>query len=139
MNHLRILKGLATKGKRGKKTMATVAIIPGMNVSALNASVSTLAGDRTPYCGTICMTCDAMKNAGVRSGVRITIRLATDVALGKTVPVLHYEDIIARRGGAAWGVVRVLIATAAPIRSISIIPHPSPHPPHHPMQTRTTY
>ena len=37
------------KDKCGKKNMATVAMIPNTDVSALNASVAALAGEGMPY------------------------------------------------------------------------------------------
>ena len=101
MEHLSIFNRLATKGKRGKKTIATVAMIPDADVSALNTSVAVLAGDKTPYCGAISTTHDAMKTVEVWSRDHITVRPALDVAFDKVVLVLPFRDVVARRGGEA--------------------------------------
>jgi transitional endoplasmic reticulum ATPase len=82
---------VAIKGKRGKKTVATVAMIPDTDVSALDASVVKATKDGT-YCGAIGMTHDAMKNAGVRAGDAVTVAPAPDVKFGKAVLILPYVD-----------------------------------------------
>lgn len=77
---------VSIKGKRGKKTMGTVAMISDTDVSALDATVLKSEG------GAIGLTRDAMKNAGVRAGDAVTISPAPDVKFGKAVLILPYAD-----------------------------------------------
>lgn len=90
MEHLGIFDGdtVSIKGKRGRKTMATVAMILDSDVSALDASIiatkktdrkSSSSGDDVTFYGAIGMTQDAMKNAGVRSGDKVIVSSASDV------------------------------------------------------------
>ena len=95
---------VATKGKHGKETMATMAMILDADVTALNASVIVLAEEGTLYLGAIGMVHDAMKKVGVRSGDRVTVHPAPDVAFGRR----------------------------SRVTSISAIPNPPRHPPHLP-------
>eukprot|EP00977_Amphora_coffeiformis_P001607 scaffold310_cov168-Amphora_coffeaeformis.AAC.2 len=81
---------VSIKGKRGKKTMASVAIVSDSDVSALADS----KGDFSQ----IGMSPDAMKNAGVRSGDSVTVVPAPDVKFGKAVLILPYEDSLAAAG-----------------------------------------
>ena len=55
---------VTTKGKCGKKTMVTAAIVPGTDVSALSASVTALTGEGTLYSGAIGMMYNVMINIG---------------------------------------------------------------------------
>jgi len=68
------------KGKRGKKTMASVAVVAQSDVTALadGGAESTAIG----------MSMDAMKNAGVRSGDKVTVTAAPNVKFGKAVLIL---------------------------------------------------
>jgi len=93
MEHLGIFDGdtVSIKGKRGRKTMATVAMIPDSDISALDASVTKMADNGT-YHGAIGMTQDAMKNSGVRAGDGVTVTPAPDVKFGKAVLILPYGD-----------------------------------------------
>jgi len=75
------------KGKRGKKTVATVAMVSDSDASAL-ASSDGASGL------TVGMTSDAMKNAGVRAGDDVKVTPAPDVKFGKNVLILPYQDSI---------------------------------------------
>ena len=88
---------VSIKGKRGKKTVATVAMIPDSDVSALDASVMKSTEDGT-YSGAIGMTKDAMKNAGVRAGDAVTVAPAPEIKFGKAVLILPYEDSLESAG-----------------------------------------
>lgn len=66
--------------------MATVAMIPDSDISALDTS-----GDSSFAIG---MTQDAMKNAGVRAGDGVTVTPAPDVKFGKAVLILPYGDSV---------------------------------------------
>jgi len=88
---------VSVKGKRGRKTVATVAMIPDTDVSALDASVTKSSEDGS-YHGAIGMTQDAMKNAGVRAGDAVTVAPAPDVKFGKAVLILPYGDSILSAG-----------------------------------------
>ena len=63
---------VSIKGKRGRKTVATVAMIPDTDISALDSSVLKASEDGKHH-GAIGMTRDAMKNAGVRAGDQLTL------------------------------------------------------------------
>ena len=76
---------VSIKGKRGKKTMGTVAMIADTDVSALDGS----AGEHA-----LGLSRDAMKNAGVRAGDSVTITPAPDVKFGKAVLILPYSDSV---------------------------------------------
>ncbi|KAL3770616.1 hypothetical protein ACHAWO_009380 [Cyclotella atomus] len=80
---------VSIKGKRGKKTMGTVAMIADTDVSALDGSVDGNA---------LGLTRDAMKNAGVRAGDSVTITPAPDVKFGKAVLILPFSDSIEQSG-----------------------------------------
>lgn len=88
---------VSIKGKRGKKTVATVAMIPDTDVSALDASVVKATADGT-YSGAIGMTKDAMKNAGVRAGDAVTVAPAPEIKFGKAVLILPYGDSVESAG-----------------------------------------
>ena len=109
MEHLGIFDGdtVSIKGKRGRKTMATVAMILDSDVSALDASViatkktdrkSSSSGDDVTFYGAIGMTQDAMKNAGVRSGDKVIVSSASDVKFGRAVLILPYGDSASEAG-----------------------------------------
>lgn len=68
---------VSIKGKRGKKTMASVAVLSELDVSALSDGSSDVAA--------IGMSSDAMKNAGVRAGDKVTVAPAPNVKFGKAV------------------------------------------------------
>jgi len=68
---------VSIKGKRGKKTMASVAVLSEQDVSALSDGSSDIAA--------IGMSSDAMKNAGVRAGDKVTVAPAPNVKFGKAV------------------------------------------------------
>jgi len=70
---------VSIKGKRGKSTMATVATI----------------ADGDANGGTLGMSTDTMKNAGVRAGDAVTIVAAPHVKFGKAVLILPYDDSLA--------------------------------------------
>ena len=74
MNELGLFEGdtISIKGKRGKKTMASVALFPSGKGIGLSA--------------------DTMKNAGVRAGDSVTVAPATSVTFGKAVLILPYQD-----------------------------------------------
>ena len=73
------------KGKRGKKTVATVAMVSDSDAASLSSmdDASSLS---------IGMTSDAMKNAGVRAGDAVKVTPAPDVKFGKNVLILPYQD-----------------------------------------------
>ena len=103
MEQLGIFDGdtVSIKGKRGRKTMATVAMIPDTDISALDTSSSTGGSkmdENGVYHGSIGMTHDAMKNAGVRSGDAVTVTPAPDVKFGKAVLILPYGDSVNEAG-----------------------------------------
>ena len=78
------------KGKRGKKTIATVAMVADSDLASLNSSGQSVLDD----CHTIGMTADAMKNAGVRAGDAVKVSQAPDVKFGKNVLILPYAESI---------------------------------------------
>jgi len=77
------------KGKRGKKTAATVAMVADNDAASLSSTSSIL-----DTCPTLGMTTDAMKNAGVRAGDAVKITPAPDVKFGKNVLILPIQDSI---------------------------------------------
>lgn len=79
---------VSIKGKRGKKTVASVAIVSDSDVGAL------ADGSGKPL-GRIGMSLDAMKNTGVRSGDTVTVVPAPNVKFGKAVLILPFEDSLA--------------------------------------------
>lgn len=79
------------KGKRGKKTVATVAMVSESDAASLSSS--TIASGSILDGGfTIGMTPDAMKNAGVRAGDAVKVTPAPDVKFGKNVLILPLAD-----------------------------------------------
>jgi transitional endoplasmic reticulum ATPase len=76
---------ISIKGKRGKKTMASVAMIDSADVSILKD------GSGKPLFA-IGMTTDAMKNAAVRAGDTVTVTPAPNVKFGKAILILPYQD-----------------------------------------------
>jgi len=106
MEHLGLFDGdtVSIRGKRGRKTMATVAMIPDTDVSALDSGISSSTKkkvdeeDDGTYRGSIGMTQDAMKNAGVRAGDAVTVTPAPDVKFGKATLILPYKDSLDEAG-----------------------------------------
>jgi transitional endoplasmic reticulum ATPase len=92
LNEMGLFEGdtVSIKGKRGKKTMASVAIVS-------DSDAKTLADGQGKY-HQIGMSIDAMKNAGVRSGDSVTVVPAPNVKFGKSVLILPYQDSIASLG-----------------------------------------
>ena len=88
---------VSIKGKRGKKTMASVAVVEEADVSVLKDS----AGSNKKPLSAIGMPGDAMKNAGVRAGDTVTVVAAPNVKFGKSVLILPYEESLAQAGLAA--------------------------------------
>eukprot|EP00565_Helicotheca_tamesis_P008540 CAMPEP_0185727986 /NCGR_PEP_ID=MMETSP1171-20130828/3493_1 /TAXON_ID=374046 /ORGANISM="Helicotheca tamensis, Strain CCMP826" /LENGTH=907 /DNA_ID=CAMNT_0028396637 /DNA_START=202 /DNA_END=2922 /DNA_ORIENTATION=+ len=87
---------VSIKGKRGKKTVATVAMVSDSDASSLGGK-----GDESSILDgslTIGMSSDAMKNSGVRSGDAVTVVPAPDVKFGKAVLILPYADSLASAG-----------------------------------------
>jgi transitional endoplasmic reticulum ATPase len=82
---------VSIKGKRGRKTVASVAIVDA-------ASVSALAQDGGTTQHRIGMSPDAMKNAGVRAGDVVTVAATPNVKFGKAVLILPYEDSLREAG-----------------------------------------
>jgi len=78
------------KGKRGKKTMATVAMVSESDAASLSSGSDSVLDD----CLTVGMTSDAMKNAGVRAGDGVKVSQAPDVKFGKNVLILPYSDSV---------------------------------------------
>lgn len=81
---------VSIKGKRGKKTMASVAVLDEADVSALS--------DGTSESSAIGMSVDAMRNAGIRAGDKVTIAAAPNVKFGKAVLVLPTADSLKLAG-----------------------------------------
>jgi transitional endoplasmic reticulum ATPase len=82
---------VSIKGKRGKKTVASVAIVADVDVSALQDG----AGQPLQSIG---MSLDAMKNAAVRAGDTVTVVPVPNVKFGKAVLILPYQDSLASLG-----------------------------------------
>lgn len=82
---------VAIKGKRGKKTVASVAIIDATDVSSL------ADGTGKPL-QRVGMSHDAMKNAGVRAGDSVTVTPAPSVKFGKSVLILPFQDSLESAG-----------------------------------------
>ena len=80
------------KGKRGKKTMATVAMVAESDAASLSSSSE--KDSVLDDCLTVGMTSDAMKNAGVRAGDAVKVSQAPEVKFGKNVLILPYADSI---------------------------------------------
>ncbi|GKY95831.1 hypothetical protein MPSEU_000543700 [Mayamaea pseudoterrestris] len=80
------------KGKRGKKTIATVAILDASDVTSLAANTGS---SEKPKLG---MSDDAMKNAGVRQGDSVTVTPAPTVKFGKRVLILPFQDSLDSTG-----------------------------------------
>jgi transitional endoplasmic reticulum ATPase len=82
---------VSIKGKRGKSTMASVAVIDDVDVSILKD------GSGKPL-HAIAMTTDAMKNAGVRAGDSVSVTVAPNVKFGKAVLILPFAESISEAG-----------------------------------------
>lgn len=80
------------KGKRGKKTIASIVEVSSADISSLVDGGK--AGEGHP----IGMSIDAMKNSGVRAGDRVTVVPAPGVKFGKAVLILPYADSLASAG-----------------------------------------
>ena len=83
---------VAIKGKRGKKTIASVAAVSASDVASL------VDGGKASEGYPIGMSVDAMKNSGVRAGDSVTVVPAPDVKFGKAVLILPYADSLASAG-----------------------------------------
>lgn len=81
---------VSIKGKRGKKTVASVATVAEIDASSLADGSSSL--------NHIGMSVDAMKNAGVRAGDKVTVVPAPNVKFGKAVLILPYADSLSSAG-----------------------------------------
>lgn len=81
---------VSIKGKRGKKTMASVAILAQSDVTALS--------DGSSESIAIGMSVDAMRNVGVRAGDKVTIVPAPNVKFGKAVLILPTAESIKLAG-----------------------------------------
>lgn len=79
------------KGKRGKKTVATVAMVSDSDAASLSSS-TTASGSVLDGGFTVGMTPDAMKNAGVRAGDAVKVTPAPDIKFGKNVLILPLAD-----------------------------------------------
>jgi len=87
MDELGLFEGdsVSIKGKRGKSTFASVAVIDRADVSALQDG----AGQPLNSIG---MPVDAMRNAAVRAGDTVTVVPAPNVKFGKGILVLPYQE-----------------------------------------------
>lgn len=74
---------VSVKGKRGKKTVVTVAVVSESDASSLGG-----ASDKVG----VGMSTDTMKNVGVRSGDTVYVTAHPHVKFGKTVLILPYKD-----------------------------------------------
>lgn len=82
---------VSIKGKRGKKTVATVAALGELDVTAL-------ADGSTAETAAIGMSTDAMRNAGVRAGDKVTVVPAPDIKFGKAVLILPTAESLKLAG-----------------------------------------
>ena len=82
---------VSIKGKRGKKTIASVALVEDSDASALTDG----SGKSLFKLG---MSMDAMKNAGVRAGDTVTVVPAPNVKFGKAILVLPYKESLDQAG-----------------------------------------
>ena len=82
---------VSIKGKRGKKTIASVALVEDSDASALTDG----SGKSLFKLG---MSVDAMKNAGVRAGDTVTVVPAPNVKFGKAILVLPYKESLDQAG-----------------------------------------
>ncbi len=90
---------ISIKGKRGRRTVATVAMVSDSDASALGGGVGSGDGDSMlDGCLTVGMSQDAMKNAGVRAGDAVKVTPAPDVKFGKNVLILPFADSLASAG-----------------------------------------
>lgn len=83
---------VSIKGKRGKKTVASVAAIADTDVTML------ADGSKLDAVTAIGMSADAMKNAGVRAGDSVTVVPAPGIKFGKAVLILPYADSLSLAG-----------------------------------------
>lgn len=81
---------VSIKGKRGKKTMASVALLDESDITALADGASESAA--------IGLSVDAMKNSGVRAGDKVTVVPAPNVKFGKAVLVLPKAESLKLAG-----------------------------------------
>jgi transitional endoplasmic reticulum ATPase len=81
---------VSIKGKRGKRTMASVAVLDESDVTAL--------ADGTSESAAIGLSMDAMRNAGVRAGDKVTVVPAPTVKFGKAVLVLPKAESLQLAG-----------------------------------------
>ena len=83
---------VSIKGKRGKKTVASVAAIGDLDVTML------ADGSNLEAATSIGMSADTMKNAGVRAGDAVTVVAAPSIKFGKAVLILPYADSLSLAG-----------------------------------------
>jgi transitional endoplasmic reticulum ATPase len=83
---------VSIKGKRGRKTVASVAAIADLDVTML------ADGSSHETAKSIGMSADAMKNAGVRAGDSVSVVPAPDIKFGKAVFILPYADSLSLAG-----------------------------------------
>lgn len=81
---------VSIKGKRGKKTMASVATLDQTDITAL--------ADGAAESSAIGMSKDAMRNAGVRAGDKVTVLPAPNVKFGKAVLILPTAESLKLAG-----------------------------------------
>jgi len=81
---------VSIKGKRGKKTMASVVVLDSSDVTALS--------DGSSESSAIGMSVDAMRNAGVRAGDKVTVVPAPNVKFGKAVLILPTAESLKLAG-----------------------------------------
>lgn len=78
------------RGKRGRKTIASVAVLDQADMAALRDGSS----DANP----IGMSADVMRNAGVRAGDKVTVMSAPNVKFGKAILVLPTAESLKSAG-----------------------------------------
>ena len=81
---------VSIKGKRGKKTMASVVVLDQSDVTSLS--------DGSSESIAIGMSGDAMRNAGVRAGDKVTVVPAPNVKFGKAVLILPTAESLKLAG-----------------------------------------
>mmetsp|Transcript_19901 Transcript_19901/g.48856 ORF Transcript_19901/g.48856 Transcript_19901/m.48856 type:complete len:888 (-) Transcript_19901:34-2697(-) len=78
---------VSIKGKRGKKTLASIAVLDESDMMSTSPDASAIG-----------MSVDTMKNAGVRAGDKVSIVAAPDVKFGKAVLILPTAESLELAG-----------------------------------------
>lgn len=100
MTELGVFDGdtISIKGKRGRRTVATVAMVSDANAAAMGGHNHGGDDSILDGCLSLGMSQDTMKNAGVRAGDAVKVTPAPDVKFGKNVLILPFADSLASAG-----------------------------------------